>query len=302
MVPRDDTTTSIPVTVNNACNQIGYYEIPTDDLEVEARQGHDPEQVETIFAGIEGESNQYIDEMLSGVFPPSPESRYRLSMYVALQITRGWSFRQRMDEVANLVAPHFVELHASPERVRAMLRRSGRPHKPTDVDNIIAWLTGPEGPRPVLRQGHYVQNMLQLAMEIMPHLFQRVWRLLDFGEPMLLTSDEPVAIDQSQDDAGGIANSRAIWIPLDRQHALAFTRTGTEQIVPSKRTRANQINSIIASQAHRWIFHHPDDNPLVGLKLGPRTTLADEVVDVIRGGDTIRELHRLVERPVTERE
>jgi len=298
MVPRDDIATSFSVTVNNACNQIGFYEIPVDDLEVEACEGHDPEQVEAIFAGIEGESNQCINEMMCGIFPPSAESRFRLSMYIALQVTRGWSFRQRMDEVANLLAPHYVELHATPDRVRAMLRHSGRPHAPRDVDDMITWLTGPNGLRPVLRQGHYVQNMLELAMKLIPLLFQRVWRLLDFGEPMLLISDEPVAIHRLQEGTGGIANSRAIWIPLDRQHALALTRTGTEQTVPSRRVRAEQINSMIASQAHRWIFHHPDDNPLAGLELAPRMVLADEIFDVRRDGDTVREIHRLVRRPV----
>jgi hypothetical protein len=301
MVPRDDITTPRSVTVNNACNQAGFYEIPTDDLEVEAREGHDPEQVESILAVIENESKQYIDEILNGVFPPSPESRFRLSMYVAFQITRGWGFRRKMDEVAELVAPYYVEMHASPERIRGILRRQGRPHGPTDVDNMIARLVGPDGLRPVLRQGHYVQNMLELAMNLLPLLYQRVWRLLDFREPMLLTSDEPVAVRRSG-DAGGIADSRAIWFPLDRQHALAFTQGGIEGIVPSARTRANQINSIIANQAHRWIFHHPDDNPLAGLEIGPRMTLVEEVVDVKADGDTIRELVRLVERPVERAE
>jgi Protein of unknown function (DUF4238) len=155
MVPRDDITTPRSVTVNNACNQAGFYEIPTDDLEVEAREGHDPEQVESILAVIENESKQYIDEILNGVFPPSPESRFRLSMYVAFQITRGWGFRRKMDEVAELVAPYYVEMHASPERIRGILRRQGRPHGPTDVDNMIARLVGPDGLRPVLRQGKH---------------------------------------------------------------------------------------------------------------------------------------------------
>ena len=206
-----------------------------------------------------------------------------------------------MDEISDLVAPHYVEMQASPERVRSILRRHGRPHEPADVTDMITRLVGPNGLRPDLRQGHYVQNMLSLAMEMLPFFYGRVWRLLDFGQPLLLTSDEPVAVSRSE-DSGGIAQSRAIWFPLDRQHALALTRTGIESIVPSKQTRANQINSIVATQAHRWIFHHPADDPLAQLEIGPRMMVVDEVVDVKVEGDTIRELHRLVDRPVTTQE
>lgn len=306
MVPRDDITASCPVAVNNACNQIGFYEIPTDDLEAYARDGHDPEQVETILAGIEGESKEYIDEMLNGVFPPRVEARFRLSMYVALQMTRGWGFRQMMDQVSTVMAPHFAEMYVTPERVRTALRRSGQPHGSADVEKTLARLTSPGVIRPILRQGHYVQDMISIAVQaIMPLLWQRTWRLLEFGKPMLLTSDEPVAVLQSDGVTTGIseiADARAIWLPLDRQHALAFTLTGTERVVPSGPTRARKINWIVATQAHRWIFHHPDDNPLIGLELGPRTMVADEVVSVRREGNTIRELHRLVRRPVTQQE
>jgi hypothetical protein len=55
----------------------------------EARSGHDPKQVETILAEVEGQSKRYIDEMLGGDFPLQPEARYRLSMYVAVQMTPG---------------------------------------------------------------------------------------------------------------------------------------------------------------------------------------------------------------------
>jgi hypothetical protein len=298
MVSRDDLSGTRLVTVNNACNQSGFYEIPTDDLEAPARVGHDPEMVEGILAQIEGESKQYFDEILGGAFPPAPEARFRLSMYIAMQITRGWGFRRDLERMVQLSAPHYVELQATPERVRDALRRSGQPHSRADVENMIARLTGPGGPRPVLRKAHYVQNMLRLALEsIMPLVFCRHWRLLDFGQPLLLTGDEPVAVLRPEGETTGIADSRAIWLPLDRQHALALTRTGTEQIVPSGPVRASQVNLIVAAQAERWIFHHPDDRPLAGMEIGPRTRIVDEVVGRRIEGDTVRELHHFVKTP-----
>src|SRR5258708_36106431 len=134
----------------------------SEDLEMQAGEVKNPERVEKVLGEIEGESKEYIDEMLKGGFPPRQEARFRLSMYVALQITRGWSFRHQVNELTTLMAPHFVELHATPERVRATLRRLGQPHGPADVKNMIAQLIGPAGLRPVFRQGHYVQEMLRV--------------------------------------------------------------------------------------------------------------------------------------------
>jgi hypothetical protein len=298
MVSRENSEVRHPTSVNKACNEVGFYTIPTGDLEVQARAGHDPERVEAIFAAVEGDSRKYIAEILDGGFPPSLEARYRLSMFIALQIARGWGFRRDVENIANIMAPDFVAMQATPDRVRATLRRSGRPHGDTEVEQMIARLTGPDGPRPVLRQGHYVQYMLQFAIEtVMPSLWSRTWRLLDFGEPALLTSDEPVAILQPGGRPAGPGNSPAIWFPLDRQRALALTTRGEEQVVRSGLTRARQINSIVASQAERWIFYHPDDAHLLDLDLGPRMQLVDEVVSVQQVDDTVRELHRLVKRP-----
>src|ERR1017187_5862975 len=78
----------------HASNQIGFYKIPTGrhggrSHWQKPRSGHDPKQVETILAEVEGQSKRYIDEMLGGDFPLQPEARYRLSMYVAVQMTPG---------------------------------------------------------------------------------------------------------------------------------------------------------------------------------------------------------------------
>jgi hypothetical protein len=298
MVSRENIDVWHHSTVNNACNEVGFYAIPTDDLEAQARAGHDSEQVESVFSAVEGDSSKYITEILDGGFPPSLEARYRLSMFIALQIARGWGFRRDLEAIVNLTAPDFVAMQTTPDRVRAALRKSGMPHGDTEVEQMIARLTGPDGPRPVLRQGHYVQYMLQYAIEaVMPSLWGRIWRLLDFGQPVLLTSDEPVAILQPEGKPAGPGNSPAIWLPLDRQRALALTTRGEEQVVKSGLTRARQINSIVASQAERWIFHHPDDaHLLLDLDLGPRMQMVDEVVSVRQVDGTIRERHRIVKR------
>lgn len=46
MVAGGDLTRSHTVTVKNACNEAGFYTIPTEDIEPYARAGHDPDALE----------------------------------------------------------------------------------------------------------------------------------------------------------------------------------------------------------------------------------------------------------------
>ena len=59
------------------------------------------------------------------------------------------------------------------------------------------------------------------------------------------------------------------------------------------------VNGRVATQAHRWIVHHPDDHPLEDLVLGPRTAWGDELVSVEEEGTTQRELYVHRRLPVT---
>lgn len=302
MVPRLDLTKRIPVTVNNACNEVGFYEIPAQDL-VDAAEDHDPEVAEGLLADIEGAANTATAEILNGTFPPSDTSRMHLSLFMAVQFTRGWTFRKDLSAMVDLSWPLWLQSVTTPERVKAFLDKTGQRSRPQDVEAFVAKTTGPDGPRVVPRQGNYVSQMFQQSIEtLLPSIFRRCWRLLDFGEPMLLTSDEPIAVLQPTGTPVGPVLAPALWFPLDRSRALAMTPDGTEGVVPSGRVRAATINQIIATQAHRWILQNPDDHLLDALALGPRTALVEELVDVRVSGDEVRELRRFIKRPVAKRD
>lgn len=302
MVSRDSLDVRVPVTVNNACNESGFYEVPAKDL-VEAPDDYDPEIFEHKLADVEGAANTAIQAMLGGEFPPSDSDRTHLSLFLALQFTRGWTFRKDFDDMVALSSPLWLRSVATPDRVETWLRKAGKPSDAKAVRDFIARATGPQAPRLVPRQGNYIQHMFEQALDpLLPSIYIRKWRLLDFGEPSLLTSDEPIAFVRPPGGGIGPVLADALWFPLDRTHALAMTRTGSEQVVKSGSTRARMINAIVATQAHRWILHHPDDSPLDGLDLGPRIELVEEILDVQRNDTDVRELRRYVKRPVSPTE
>jgi hypothetical protein len=97
------------VTVANACVEQGFYEIAADDLEESHRAGHDSEAVEKVFSALETEVSSIMGALLHGSFPLPLEHRYKVSLFAALQLTRGWRFRTQMNELGTFAMRQYVE-------------------------------------------------------------------------------------------------------------------------------------------------------------------------------------------------
>jgi hypothetical protein len=109
MVDRDGDLPARPVSVNNACNESGYYSIPARDLEEHARDGHDPELIEKLFAEIEAKAAVVLERIVREHVLPERGSaeRFDLALHVSQQITRGWGFRARIEEHVNVLGAYF---------------------------------------------------------------------------------------------------------------------------------------------------------------------------------------------------
>ena len=296
MVDRDAASVASRVSVNNAVNEVGYYAVPASELS-DPPTDHDPEFVERMFSQVEGAASVAIDSILGGEFPPPETARTDLSLFIATQITRTWTWRRDFEQLTAFASDQFVSQIATPERVLTYLQSQGEPRSPRDVTRFIDHMLA-RPPRIVPGQGNYVEYMLEHANGLAPHILDRRWRLLDFGEPVLLTSDEPVALLRRPGEDVGPMNARAMWLPLDRTRALAITFSGHEHVVSSGSVRARQINSTVATQAYRWIFHHPADNPLTETVVGPRIHVVQELVSVRPDGDEVTERWKYVKRPI----
>lgn len=301
VIPRDNRDETFRSSIRKAAAEVGFYAIPKEDLEAHAREAHDPEGAERALSLLEGAAAAAIDGLLAGDFPPrDPTHRLHLSSFIALQQTRGWRFRRDFAELARLTAPTFIRANVSAERVREVLVAHCQSAEPVDVEAMLERLTGPDGPKPVVRQGMHVQVAIRYALEdLAPTIFQRSWRLLTFPRPCLLTSDEPVALPIIE--ARGPANVPQLWLPLDRTHALELNLSGSEQVVMAPLSKAAKINRLVASQAERWIFHHPDDEPLQGLELTSRMGLVERIRPLVERGLAGGESRDLIRGPIDPR-
>lgn len=299
MIDRSGVLPARTVSVNRACNESGYYTIPADDLEEHAREGHDPELVEKVFASIESDAAVVLERIVRDQELPARGSaeRFDLALLVAQQITRGWGFRAQMEEHINLQARLYMEPELTAERLRAHLRRTGGPSGPQEVEAFRKEIL--EGNWSVrLGKSFMIQQGIRAAYQMaLPEVLRRSWRLRVFEQPVLLTGDEPVALWSSGPYVPGIGTADTYWWPIDRRHLLSMsTRRVDEAVTAAPLTRARKVNQLVAQQAHRWIFHHPEDEGLGVAVLPPRERFAQETVDVTVTPTEVRELVHLVRR------
>src|SRR5262245_36847442 len=164
-----------------------------DDVEDTHRAGHDPEGVEATLAQIESDTVPVIERLVHGELPTTAEQRFRMSMFMALQYTRGWRFREDVNDMGTAMAREHLSVALSWEKVAMRLPQRSEPVNDSTVaayrDEVLQggwWLQ--------MSQPHAVQEALRFAMELcLPELLTRRWRVLHFDVP-LVTSDAPVTL------------------------------------------------------------------------------------------------------------
>ena len=291
--------TRIKMTVTRACREVGFYDLDIDPAFASLAQRN---QVERSLADFEGRASQLFDRFTSGTFELSDQDRFDLMLFVSFQAVRGWAFRSELSEIGTLMAREELEVRLTDERVGEHLRERGEPH---DDAAISAWrelvLTSNWKLRPSGSEA--VKHMTLLALNTLhPSLyFGRRVCVHRFSEPLLLISDEPLVMwaraDRDLDQVPlAIGTADALYMPIDRRHALALRRGGDEGIVDSRAGRAQRINWLVAAAAHRWVFQHPDDPPCDVSDLLRREPWTVETLGVRVDDESVRVQKRLIRR------
>jgi hypothetical protein len=289
----------IPMTFTRACREAGFYDI---DIDPAFSDLADRDQIERSLSNFEFRASRLFDQFAAGDFTFSDQDRFDLLLFVAFQAVRGWAFRAELSELATLLAKEELRPSLTTARLRAQMRRDGRPHDDAAVE---AWRTEilTSDWKVVPSQSAAVQHMVRCALQVLhPDLFlRRRVRVLRFDQPVLLISDEPLAMWCRPDrdlytDPPGISSADALYMPIDRRHSLALLRSGDEGVVDAGPRRAEIINRLVARGAHRWIFQHPDDVPYEFGDLDERPRLEVETLGMIAEADRLRVQSRIVRR------
>lgn len=287
---RDDLEKRVSSTIDAAVKEGGFYNV--------AAGGGLPErQVEDILSTIEGRAVSAIDATLAGDFPPSTQTRLDVALFAALQTTRGWRFRRDFDQLAQQAA-RMKARETTREQVEHTLRRTGRSVSAKSIDHWHDVITRFEGVRAVPGRNMHLRYMLEGAVKIaLPILLSRPWRLYEFAEPGIVTSDQPIAMWAPPGQLLGWAKATIIWLPLNPMTALAFGTRADEGRVVGTESRRRQVVRSVAEAAERWIVLTPGRDPLDGIDLRDFPPIEAETVAVESDGELIREVVR-IGRPV----
>lgn len=305
MADRDPPHRTVMTKVRTAAAENGFYRIETDDVADGHREGQDPELVEKALSGVEGAAAGPLAGLIEGRFP-SLEDRFRIALLVALQAVRGQGFRDEMERVATLAARTHLRATVTDGKIRGWLADMSQPAGPEDVEAFREEMLRDDGWS--LRMPHptAVQESLRFGVEVIqPRLYFSAWEVWTFDGPVLLTSDAPVAPWSPPRPDGlpvGIADAQHVYLTLDRRTVLVVTDR-PQDLTPDRAVRqtspalAGRINRSVASGAHRWLYHHPDDRPLDGLRVGPRQRWTTEQA-VLDDDGTVAVRGMYVRRPV----
>lgn len=251
LAARDDPSQRHLSSVKNACCETDFYAVDST--------GADAQIFETLLSKVETKAAAGIDELLSSGSAGS--SRHALALFLAIQRVRGPAFRRRFLQVSDAISPTVLANRHGRETYERLLRDAG--YRDADVSDALNSMSL-DGDIEVMTRAHPVTELFVQAMQQYDTIYQRIWRVLEFAEPCLISSDEPLLTTPPDHtatplDAPDHSLGSAMWIALDRQHALALTRSGSEGKVRSGPVRARMINKLAAEAAERWIVCHPDD-------------------------------------------
>ena len=272
MISRDQKTRAT-TKVRNAC-------LETDFYAVEGENGRSQDVERLLSDHIESPGAAGIERILKGEFPPKPEDRGAIAIFVAFQCLRGNVTRTGYTQVVDALSK-FTLANTTSKVIRdVVLKQEGREPTAEEIQRQKAFLVDTDKYNIVPHQNDSIRAMLNMAPGLANIIANRKWFLVDHAEPCLVTSDEPVVrwSDPQKLDSfsHGWGTADELRMPLTPRYCLVMTWEAStrEQVVHLGSKLGPQMargtNFLIAAHAFRWIFQHPDTDPLNGVILPPR--------------------------------
>ena len=310
LVSRDELSVAHRSAINRAIAEVGFYRIETEALaREEDKVGFDPEAVEAALSKLESAMAPSIQKLVEGRFAAVDENDwYRLIQFTALQTVRGHRWRNDVIALITQSVRTQVLEDLDEEKARAALARQGKPSTAADAAAFVEDLATLRFPRIIPPQAVLVQESLKIALGdpetddrgLAQYLVGKKIEVVVPKSAAVLTSDEPVCWWSPGDGPVGYATAQVVWLPLSPRLIVQFCEPTFDMAAHGLPDLASGeahdelvafVNRVVASQAERWIVHHPDDAPIAGMVLPAREVWGDELVAVREDATTHRELY-----------
>lgn len=233
------------------------------------RDGRPAGHLEQLLSQIEGKASTAIAHMLHpnfAVFPPSPDEKHDLAIFLAFQAARGRRTRKSIELQADMLARLNLSGLDRPGIAERMSfgqeeLSEDRIHEAEEfIANLDEYVFVPD-------PNEHLGMLGNLAYEIYKRLMRRHWYLCEYNQPVLLTCDEPVALYMSTHDplrGVGFLNADEVWFPLSPK-ALLILALNPEP-VPSRfeapSSTSSTVNRLLVENAYQYAFLHPNHDML----------------------------------------
>ncbi|MBI2914090.1 MAG: DUF4238 domain-containing protein [Chloroflexi bacterium] len=251
----------IIVSVSNAAVESGLYTVLEES-------GDESQKVEGLLSLIEGQAKSAIDRILKGRFPPDLEDRSALALFMALQMLRTPEQHRQYEAMVDYTQKVLLE-GWTPEYARERLEQASMEPTHEAVAQIMDVVENPDKYRFVPHKNEQIRIMLSVATNIAPVIAARSWLLGQCKTASFITSDHPVVwwsepTEMSRYVGTGVGNAQEVHFPLDRHHALMLALPGSlpELVMAAAADNVLFVNWLVAEYSYRWIYQHPDDEPL----------------------------------------
>jgi hypothetical protein len=171
---------------------------------------------------------------LSTAWTPKPQDRADLCLSLAFQKVRGKQTRKRIEMLGDLWARAQFPANMSDEQAADWLRANEQEATPESVAEMVDFSRHMDEFQFVPDPNENLRVMCDTALRISELLLPRPWYIADYSVPVLLTSDEPVALhfwDASRPPGHDrrIAYADEIWFPLTRAGCSSWAGPATRR-------------------------------------------------------------------------
>ena len=159
-------------------------------------QGAKDGKTEHLLSHIEGNAARAIKNILNPVFPlfpPRPQDRADLCLFLAFQKVRGKLTRKRIEMLGDLWAHLQIPAGMTAEQARVWLQAHEQEATPESVREMVDLSASLKDFEFVPDPNAHLSVMGGVALRISELLLPRPWWIAEHDAPALLTSDEPVA-------------------------------------------------------------------------------------------------------------
>ncbi len=201
-------------------------------------------------------------------FSLSDEDRERLARWIALQYLRGPDNRAQQAALTSFTVRAQVGMGGLAYLQYAMSQGLGRDVALTEAERVWDDITSEIGPQVTVSGADHLKILSHTFDSATKQILGRSWGRLRFRRHRLAVSDAPVNLVRDSEFAGaGLSGSRAVTVPLDRKTLLWLELPepdgpGIDRDLEPSTFFARAHNSSTLIGADRFIYFHPDDDPV----------------------------------------